>query len=62
MFVLVLAAPLEIVQHEERATGKKCNVIRVQQEKNATKTLQLVKVLHEIVQYIRRVQHERNTK
>ena len=47
------------VQHEPRATGKNCNMQRVQQEEHAkTKTMQPVKVQHETDQYIETVQHE----
>ena len=53
------------MQHEQSATGKNCNIQIVKNtgketgEEYKTKTLQRVKVQHEIVQYIKRFQHEK---
>ena len=56
MYVGVLATPLEIVPHEQSATYAKSSTGEVCK----TKTLQRVKVQHETVQYIKRVQHEKS--
>ena len=37
VFVEVLATTLETVQHEQSATGKKFNMLRVQLEENANR-------------------------
>ena len=36
---MFLATPPEIVQHEQSATGKTCNMRRAQQEKNAKRDI-----------------------
>lgn len=60
MFLRVLDTPLELVQHEQSAKRKNCNMQRVQQWKECKiKTLQLVKVHNEIVQNVKRVQDEK---
>lgn len=60
MFLRVLDTPLELVQHEQSAKRKNCNMQRVQQwEECKMKTLQLVKVHNEIVQNVKRVQDEK---
>ena len=70
--LLVVAAKLSILDvcgcpgytSGNSATWKKINRIKLQHAKSATgeecktKTLQRLKVQHEIVQYIKRVQHE----
>ena len=50
MFVGVLATPLNIVQHEQSATGKKLqHVESATGEECKMKTVQHVKVQHEIM-------------
>ena len=74
--LLIIVAKLSIINvcggpgynSGNSATRTKCKGKKVQYAKSATgeecksKTLQRVKVQHEIVQYIKRVQHENNTK
>ena len=54
MFVGVLATPLETAQQEKIQHTKSARG-----EESKTKTLQRVKVQHEIVRYIKRVQHKK---
>ena len=53
MSVGLLVTPLEIVQHEQSATQYATG------EESKTETLLRVKVQHELVQYIKRVQYEK---
>ena len=54
MFVMFLATPLEIVQYKKSANRKKLQHAKsATGEECKTKTLQRVKVQHEIVQYIK---------
>ena len=55
MFAVVLATPLEIMQHEQSATRKLQHAKSATGEECKMKTLQYVKVQHEIVQHIKRV-------
>ena len=53
MSVGLLVTPLEIVQHEQSATQYATG------EESKMETLLRVKVQHELVQYIKRVQYEK---
>ena len=67
MFVGVLAIPLTIVQHEQSATGKDCNIRRVQQKKNAnrkhctSKSATWNSAIHKKSATRKKVQHEKIT-
>ena len=55
MFVGLLVTPLEIVQHEQSATQYATG------EESKTETSLRVKVQHELVQYVKRVEHEKKS-
>ena len=59
MFVGFPAIPLEKVSRNKLQQEKLQNVKSGTGEECKTKTLQHVKMQHEIVQYIKRVQHEK---
>ena len=51
-----------LVEHEQSETGKKLQYAKgVTGEKCKAKILQHLKLHHEIMQYIKRVEHEKNT-
>ena len=62
MFVGVLATPLQVVQHEQSAPGKKKHTKCAAEEECKTKTSQHEKVKLGIVGYMKRVQHKKNSK